>query len=55
MKSANVSRAFLGVYHHVSKKHLQAYVDEFTFRYNNRKSEDMFALVLNRVVNVKRV
>lgn len=52
---SHLKRGIYGVYHHVSKRHLQAYVDEFTFRYNNRKSEDMFALVLNRVVNVKRV
>jgi transposase-like protein len=25
-----------GVYHGVSTKHLQAYVDEYVFRYNNR-------------------
>jgi len=51
---SHLKRGINGVYHHVSKKHLQAYVDEFTFRYNNRKSEDMFALVLNRVVSVRR-
>ena len=34
----------------VSKKHLQKYVDEFAFRYNNRKEPaDMFARMLNQV------
>ena len=50
---SHLKRGIYGVYHSVSKKHLQAYVDEFTYRYNNRKSENMFALLLNRVVIVK--
>ena len=39
-----------GVYHSVSKRHLQSYLDEYTFRYNHRKSErPMFWLFLDRV------
>lgn len=29
-------RGVVGIYHYVSKDHLQAYLDEFTFRYNTR-------------------
>lgn len=29
-------RGVYGIYHHVSKKHLSKYLDEFTFRYNTR-------------------
>ncbi len=39
-------RAVIGVYHRVSSKHLQAYLDEFVFRFNNRKNPDIFGAVL---------
>ena len=29
-----------GVYHNISKKRIQRYVDEFEFRYNHRELED---------------
>jgi transposase-like protein len=39
-----------GVYRHVSLQHLQSYVDEYTWRYSNRKSEvPMFELLLNKI------
>lgn len=31
-----VKRAIIGVWHNVSKKHLQKYIDEVTYRYNTR-------------------
>jgi hypothetical protein len=34
-----LKRSVNGTFHHVSRKHLQAYVDEFAYRYNYRKSE----------------
>lgn len=35
-----LKRSVSGMYNHVSKKHLQKYVDEFVYRYNLRKSSD---------------
>ena len=35
-----LKRGIIGVYHHVSKAHLQRYCDEFDFRYNTRKLND---------------
>lgn len=44
---ATLKRGVYGIYHHVSVKHMQRYVDEFCFRYNNR-NQDMFSLVLGQ-------
>lgn len=47
-------RGIVGQYHQISAKHLDKYVDEFCFRYNNRKntSNDTFNLVINKSVNL---
>ena len=37
---ALLKRGVLGIYHHVSEKHLIMYCDEFSFRYNTRKGLD---------------
>jgi transposase len=45
-----VKRGIGGVYHSVSKKYLQTYLDEYSFRYNRRMSEQpMFASLLEQV------
>jgi transposase len=36
---SQVKRSIHGTFHHVSRKHLQKYVDEFSYRYNRRKAE----------------
>ena len=35
---ANAKRWSLGVYHGLRQKHLQAYLDEFVFRFNRRRT-----------------
>jgi transposase len=49
-----VKRGIGGVYHSVSSKHLQAYLDEYAFRYNNRDDSDaMFDVVGSRVPSTR--
>jgi transposase-like protein len=37
-----LQRSIIGSYHHVSTKHLDAYLDELEFRFNNRENPYMF-------------
>lgn len=39
---AVLKRSVYGIFHHVSVKHLQQYVDEFCFRLNNRDCDAAF-------------
>lgn len=48
---SHMKRGITGVYRVVSKKYLQAYADEYAFRYNHRK-ESMFELLLKQVAEV---
>ena len=48
-------RGLIGSYHQVSVKHLRRYLDEFTFRFNNRKNEEMFALAMLNLVITRGV
>lgn len=43
-------RAVIGSYHKLSKKHLQAYLDEFAFRFNNRDNPHLFRDTILRLV-----
>jgi transposase-like protein len=38
-----LKRGVMGSYHHVSKDYLPLYLNEFSFRFNNRKNTDAFA------------
>jgi transposase-like protein len=52
---SHLKRGIYGVYRVVSKKYLQAYVDEFAFRYNNRFSGGkMFDVLLEQVATVTK-
>lgn len=44
-------RGYIGTYHHMSKKHLQKYTDEFAYRFNSRilGFEQMFEDVVSKV------
>jgi hypothetical protein len=46
-----VKRGCVGIYHSWSAKHLQKYLDEFSFRYNTRKMSecDRFNAMLNNI------
>lgn len=51
---SQLKRGIYGVYRVVSKKYLQAYVDEYAWRYNNRKlAGRMFDRLLHQVVEVR--
>ncbi len=42
-------RGLTGAFHKVSLKHLQRYLEEFAFRFNNRKSADLFGMTVRRL------
>ena len=43
-------RSIVGSFHQISHKHLDRYLDEFEFRYNNRKNPYLFRDTLTRLV-----
>jgi transposase-like protein len=43
-------RSIIGSYHHMSVKHLPAYLDEMEWRYNNRENEYLFRDTILRLV-----
>jgi transposase-like protein len=45
-----LKRGIDGTYHAVSNKHLQSYLDEFTFRYNHRHDAPSMFLTFLRLV-----
>jgi transposase-like protein len=42
-------RGVTGAFHKVSLKHLQRYLNEFSFRFNNRKAADLFGMTVRRM------
>ncbi len=41
-----IKRGIMGSFHHVSKTYLPLYLNEFSFRHNNRKNDDIFSAVV---------
>ena len=52
---AMLKRGIIGQFHHVSRRHLQRYVDEFCYRYNLRKNDPdvAFFCTINSGLGVK--
>jgi transposase-like protein len=46
-------RGLVGSFHKVSKKHLDRYLDEFTYRFNGRSDGQLFQRTLRNLVNGK--
>jgi transposase-like protein len=44
------NRAVRGSWHHISKKHLAAYLEEMSFRFNRRKNKNLFLDTLRHMV-----
>jgi transposase-like protein len=49
---ALLKRGIVGQYHKVSIRYLNRYIDEFCYRYNNRKNVAVFDLTISRAVGV---
>ncbi len=52
---AILKRGIYGIYHNISAKYMQQYINEFCFRYNNRNENDAFDFVLNKAMKIKSV
>ncbi len=46
-------RGLVGSFHQISRKHLDRYLDEFEFRYNNRKNAFLFRDTLQKLVTTE--
>jgi transposase-like protein len=46
-------RSIVGAYHHLSEKHLPAYLDEAAFRFNNRKNPHLFRDTLRELLTTE--
>jgi hypothetical protein len=45
-----LKRGIMGTWHKISAKHLPAYLDEMTFRFNRRKRSDLFIDTLRHMI-----
>jgi len=51
---SNMKRGIRGVYRHVDPKYLQAYADEYAFRYSHRKHPSMFWTLAGRIQKIEQ-
>lgn len=47
-----LKRGIVGQYHQISAKYLNHYVDEFCFRYNNRRNTEIFNITIQKSVSL---
>jgi hypothetical protein len=45
-------RGVTGAFHKISLKHMQRYLDEFSFRFNNRNAADLFGMTVARMAGI---
>jgi transposase-like protein len=48
-------RSIVGSYHHISVQHMDAYIQEFEWRFNGRKNEYLFRDTLMRLLNTPKM
>lgn len=51
---ALLKRAVIGVYHSMSYKHLQSYMDEIAFKFNHKFDTNVFNIVINNLLSRSR-
>jgi hypothetical protein len=50
-----LKRAVIETYHQLSIKHLQRYLNEFSYRFNRREDADMFEQTVSRMAGIKQM
>ncbi|WP_159428202.1 transposase [Brevinema andersonii] len=46
-----LKRGVYGIYHHISLKYLQRYIDEFSFRYNHQDNNAFYVLLIGVLIH----
>jgi transposase-like protein len=48
-------RSIVGSFHHISTKHVEAYLDEFEWRFNERKNPHLYRDTMIRLLSTKQM
>jgi hypothetical protein len=48
-------RSIVGSFHQISAKHVEAYLDEFEWRFNGRKNPHLYRDTMIRLLNIKQM